>query len=122
MEKTKNTIMWVMTAFAAIFTFIIGLMMATGKNYAPMLFGVGSIIVGAYMTMEGGWKNFKSFRVSIQKTAGLFHMLSFVFGVLMIYIGITSFWGALEMYSILTFNGWILMIGSLLAVGERFVK
>ena len=81
--------------------------------------------VGGYLLLESQIKNFRTFKAQFggfkKSFFGFMNALMFGVGLVLIYIGATTLpvLSALS-FSVPLFNGWIIFIGALLAIGNIF--
>ena len=81
--------------------------------------------VGGYLLIESQIKNFRTLKAQFggfkKSFFGFMNTLMFAVGTLMIYIGVTTLpkLGSLSLTAPI-FNGWVIFIGALLAIGNIF--
>lgn len=123
----KKKTMRLITGFTSIalylFIALAGLKLVFKWDWGDLLFGVGLIVAGLYLIIESGIRSFNKFVKTVGKpnATGLFHLGSFALGFLLIYISVTQLLPIFNL-PLLTFNGWILLIGGVWAIFEGFVK
>jgi len=118
--KMVNLILGVV-AFAALI--LTGLNSVFKWDWNTYFVAVTTVVVGLYLVISAGVKNFKSIVMTAWKTriTGMISLVLFGFGLLVIYVGIITlpFAGGLPSPT-LKFNGWVRIIGGALALADAF--
>ena len=124
--NAMNIVGWVLGVFAFAFLLVMGLKSVFGWDLNPILVSVAYLVGGLFLIGQSG---FKISRVTSQLRSGklkvYYHMLSAMFGVLFLYVGIInlpSVGSVLNIVNVARFTGWITLLGSLQALSEIWVK
>jgi len=120
---TKKVVMLFLAATGFLFLLFTGISQITGKATMPYFFATVSIAVGSFLMIESGVKNVKGFKQFTKWWKGTFHTLSFGIGLLLVFMGVTMFpyFGALDVWNLAKFYGWLSLIGGGWALLETMI-
>lgn len=109
---------------ASLFVLLTGLASVSQWDWNDSFKLVILFLVSGYLLIEAGIKNVAGVKQATKSQRGLVHLGSFMFGILLLYIAITSLpnVGAMNLPSLEKFNGWIMLFSGIFAVLEGFVK
>lgn len=127
MEQKWSITRIILTAFSSIgvlFILTLALNMLFKWDFNLTFVSVVLIVIGLYNIIES---NIKSFRTQFgsgfkRNFHASMNMLMFAVGLLLIYVGVTVLphFGVLSIPLVAKFNGWILLSGAVLSIGNIF--
>lgn len=118
-------LMTVFSSIAVLFLLVTSMKFLFGWDFGVMFPAVVLLSVGSYLLLESQIKNVKTFKAQFggfkKSFFGFMNTLMFGVGLLLVYIGLVT----LPVLSTLSFsapifNGWVIFVGALLAIGNIF--
>ena len=121
----SRIILTVFSSIAVLFLLVTSMKFLFGWDFGVIFPAVVLISVGGYLLIESQIKNVRTFKAQFggfkKSFFGFMNTLMFGVGFVLMYIGATTL-PVLESLSLSApiFNGWVILIGALLAVGNIF--